>query len=155
MGTRWILLWSKLCGTFQTLTSGFSSFPCRVGTHMHRRVASSRTQILPTACPNSSVTGSRTNDQVSFLSVLSVQGLETKISLSGETGFPTTFRVMITVGGGGRVGGLLGKRGWGPLQRSELVYPSFISARLKSEICKCRVSTLPLHCAIETLRNTA
>lgn len=53
------------------------------------------------------------NDQVSFLSVLSVQGLETKISLSGETGFPTTFRVMITAGGGGRVGGASRETGLG------------------------------------------
>lgn len=96
--------------------------------------ASSRTQILPAACPNSSVTGSRTNDQVSFLSVLSVQGLETKISLSGETGFPTTFRVMVMAGGGGRVGGLLGKQGWGdtPKVRTCLFFIYFCEVKVRN-----------------------
>lgn len=49
------------------------------------------------------------------------------------------------------------RKGGGDTQRSYLVYPSFTSARgrsrVKSQVCKCRFSTLPLHFITATLRN--
>lgn len=51
------------------------------------------------------------------------------------------------------------RKGLGTLQKSSLFYSSFISAkrssREKSQVCKCRFSTLPLHFTTETLRNAA
>lgn len=50
------------------------------------------------------------------------------------------------------------QKGWGgTLQKSYLLYSSRTSARGrsrgKSQVCKCRFSTLPLHFTTETLRN--
>lgn len=89
-------------------------------------------------------------DQVPSLSVLSVQGLETKINLPERGIFqPHSWSW----------GEVLAEEGVGTLQRSYLLYSSFTSAskrsRGKSQVCKCRFSTLPLHFTTETLRNAA
>lgn len=77
---------------------------------------------LPPA-PTATQYDPQTKDQVPLLLVLSIQGPETKISLSGERHFPTTFPAVI------RGEGVAGGRGWGTFKRPYFLYSSFTSER--------------------------
>lgn len=84
-------------------TPALPSLPAEWQPCATRRASPTQHANASTLPPPHYSTGSGAKDRVSSLSVLSVQGLETKISLSGERHFPTT--LWVTIVGDGAVGG--------------------------------------------------